>query len=221
MAEHFKTCEPSVMNVLNFNSMSRKSIFSSPVSSWVYEIAPVVCLSVHLLALSKLNWHSDLACWIGIQTTILLWRLTLIIFHMSSVVKANIGQSRQVISWMSGVYCVDPFYSIVTYPYIFPSFPYVCMSPPGAPKGLEIWYDLHVYYICLNEYCIHSTFQSVNPSHGQWPAPTGSWRVLYFTIQQWHVQRINKKPFMQQRRKIITWWRWSRSYTCTPMLHEA
>ncbi len=27
--------------------------------------------------------------------------------------------------------------------------------------------------------CILHTFQSVCPPHGQWPAPLGSWRVIY------------------------------------------
>ncbi len=30
--------------------------------------------------------------------------------------------------------------------------------------------------------CILLTFQSVNPPHGQWPAPMGSWRVIHYLV---------------------------------------
>ncbi len=32
----------------------------------------------------------------------------------------------------------------------------------------------------IKDWCILHTFQSVNPPHGQWPAPMGSWRVPVF-----------------------------------------
>ena len=41
--------------------------------------------------------------------------------------------------------------------------------------------------------CILHTFQSVNPSHWQWPAPMGSWRVTYWLekLEQVHISLLS------------------------------
>ena len=40
-----------------------------------------------------------------------------------------------------------------------------------SPKRWEVFLSMYITYC---------TFQSVNPPHGQWPAPIGSWRVYLF-----------------------------------------
>ncbi len=64
------------------------------------------------------------------------------------------------------------------HPYIFPSFPSFRKSSPllQQPMGLGAW-NLVWCEVYLSMYI--TSFQSVCPPHGQWPAPMGSWRVWY------------------------------------------
>ena len=77
-------------------------------------------------------------------------------------------------------------------PYIFPSFPSLRVSHSLQAQPLDLLMALcNVMCRCLEpgwfvgdptslscDNILH-TFQSVNPPHGQWPAPMGSWRVFH------------------------------------------
>ena len=71
--------------------------------------------------------------------------------------------------------------------YIFPSFPDVCNTPSCCSHwtyGHDIYSRTSLQrtlrvFVSRGPIVLH-TFQSVNPTHGQWPARMGSWRVLYY-----------------------------------------
>ena len=80
-------------------------------------------------------------------------------------------------------------------PYIFPKE--VRLS--HSLKKVEP-FDLGPSYLAP----ILRTFQSVNPPHGQWPAPMGSWRVSYYSkLSKCHLRPFRSKPFIWDKESAL------------------
>ncbi len=69
--------------------------------------------------------------------------------------------------------CIATFPWFLENPYIFPSFPSFRMWDAVLLQPMDLG-------TCFSSPCILHKSQSVNPSHWQYPAPMGSWRVWNF-----------------------------------------